>query len=659
MKAKRAAAFIALITSTLLISPTSQSAQDPKSSDAGLSKDLIYFVMPDRYLNGDPTNDLAGGVGTDPTQGFNPTSTAFFHGGDLKGLTGTCEDGDNGLARIKNLGFTALWLTPLVTQQQATNSGAGYHGYWGTDFLNVDPHLGTNEDLTALAECAKKLGMKLILDVVTNHTGDVIQYLDRTAYIPEDKVNTKNPAWLNDLSNYHNVGDMSRCWGDGSCTQQGDFYGLDDIATEKEVVYKGLTDIYGEWIEKYGFVGFRVDTARHVDNNFFKNWSPGINASARAVGINDFTIFGEVWDINPMNLASFVRERGLQTVLDFAFQRTSLQYVSGLSGAEVMANLFESDDLYTSQTTNAKNLVTFLGNHDMGRVGFLIPTVQVKASKDLLARTELAHALMYLSRGIPVVYYGDEVGMTGSGNGGDQQARQDMFATNVEIWKTEKRIGGQPIGEGDSFNSATENPISIYLRSLAELRAKYPVLANGNMQIRYAKDGLLVFSKFDEAENTEYIVAMNSSSTSMSKSVKTSSNSQWKSIFGSNKFSSKQEVLSVTLPAFSTSVFQSKAKITPVKSKVAGLTVREDFLTGYIEAVAKLDKNSLKSVTFSTKVSGTNDWVDVGTDFNWPYRIYLNPADYKAGATITVKATVNNGKAAGSQSRTAKFTRAQ
>lgn len=110
---------------------------------------------------------------------------------------------------------------------------------------------------------------------------------------------------------------MSNCWGEGPCIQIGDFYGLDDIATEKPVVYNGWADVYGQWIKDYGISGFRVDTARHVDDNFFKNWSPQINAAAKSVGINNFTIFGEVWDVNPINLMNYVRRNKIQTVLDF------------------------------------------------------------------------------------------------------------------------------------------------------------------------------------------------------------------------------------------------------------------------------------------------------------------------------------------------------
>ena len=159
---------LALVVSVLLSFSTISFGASPATTKVGLSQDLIYFVMPDRYKDGDKKNNDNGG--------FNTSLTAFYHGGDLKGLTGTCEPGDDGLARIKSLGFTAVWLTPVVTQQEAIGAGSGYHGYWGVDFLNVDPHLGTNADMLEFSKCAKKLGLKVILDVVTNHTGDVIQY---------------------------------------------------------------------------------------------------------------------------------------------------------------------------------------------------------------------------------------------------------------------------------------------------------------------------------------------------------------------------------------------------------------------------------------------------------------------------------------------------
>lgn len=608
------------------------------AEQVGLSRDLIYFVFPDRYLNGDTSNDKF--------PGYDPTDTAFFHGGDLKGLTGTCSDGDNGLARIKKLGFTAVWVTPLVVQQKPTPYGAGYHGYWGVDFLDVDPHLGTKADLLAFSECAKKLNLKLILDIVTNHTGDVIQYKDREAFIPSEMTTAKSPSWLNELNNYHNVGDMNNCWGDGACTQLGDFYGLDDIATEKPIVYNGWAEVYGKWIKDYGISGFRVDTARHVDDMFFKNWSPQINATAQSVGINNFTIFGEVWDVNPINLMNYVRRNKIQTVLDFPFQRSATEFASGYSDATTIENLFSFDDLYTSATSSASNLVTFLGNHDMGRAGKIIESKRINPASELLPRTLLAYSLMYLTRGIPSVYYGDEVGMTGTGSGSDQLARQDMFSTKVKIWKSEKRIGSSPIGTGNAFDATEKHPIANHLKALATLRASNPALANSSMQIRYAKDYLLAISKKDDAENKEYLVAFNNSSKAITATIPTAtSKGGWKLLIGKTTVKSSAEKVTITVPALSTVVLKANQRIDKTDVKVGKISSELDFLTGYYETKAAITSKDLLKVTFFIKVPGDQSWSSLGTDTNAPYSVYVDPLELE-GKSVDIKAKAVNSKGA-------------
>ena len=627
---------VAVLTSFMLASTSVAAIPSQPSDKVGLAKELIYFVFPDRYLNGDTSNDNF--------PGYKPSDTAFFHGGDLKGLTGTCEAGDNGLARIKNLGFTAVWVTPLVVQQRPTPNGAGYHGYWGVDFLNIDPHLGTKADLIAFSQCAKKLGLKLILDVVTNHTGDVIRYKDRDPYIPSDMVNEKNPAWLNDLSNYHNVGDISNCWGEGSCSQLGDFYGLDDIATEKPVVFNGWAEVFGQWIKDYGFSGFRVDTARHVDNEFFKNWSPQINAAAQSVGIDDFTVFGEVWDVNPINLMNYIRRNKIQTVLDFPFQRSATEFASGYSDAYTIENLFNYDDLYTTATSSASNMVTFLGNHDMGRAGKMIESKRINPAAELLPRTLLGHSLMYLTRGIPSVYYGDEVGMTGTGSGSDQLARQDMFSTKVNFWKTEKRIGSSPIGTGNSFDVTDKHPIANHLKALATLRKANPGLANSSMQIRYAKDYLFVISKKDSEENREYVVAFNNSNKAIKATVTTATSiGGWKVLMGKSSFKAIGEKVSITVPALSTVVLKANKKIDKTDVKVGKISSELDFLSGYYETKASITTKDLLRVTFFIRASVDEPWISLGTDTNSPYSVFVDPLEFE-GKKVQIKAEAVNSK---------------
>ena len=627
---------IALIVSVFLSLSTLSFAAAPVTPTVGLSKDLIYFVMPDRYKDGDTKNDNIGG--------FNASLTAFYHGGDLKGLTGTCEPGDDGLARIKSLGFTAVWLTPVVTQQEAIGSGAGYHGYWGVDFLNVDPHLGTNADMANFSKCAKKLGLKIILDIVTNHTGDVIKYHGNEAYIPAEAKNLKKPAWLNTLSNYHNVGDMGSCWGVGNCTKLGDFYGLDDLATEKPLVWKGWAQVYSKWLTDYGISGFRVDTARHVDDMFFKNWSPLIQKSAAAAGIDNFTIFGEAYDYNPFNLMEYVRRNKIQTVLDFPFQAKATEFASGYSNALTLSMLFEKDDYYTSATSSASNLVTFLGNHDVGRVGYILGSKRLQPQGQLLPRANLANALLYFTRGIPAVYYGDEVGMTGSNSGSDQFARQDMFATQVELWKNEVRIGGSPIGNGDAFTATSTSPIATYLKQISEIRRNNPGLANGIMLTRYSVNSLFVVSKKDPAENREYIVAFNNSDTDESVDITSATSSGgWQLLLGQSDATTSSNKVTFTVPALSTVIFKANNPIDVVETKVGKLTTALDDMTGFYQVKAGLVSSDFLSVEFFTRTVGTSKWISNGVDTNAPYSIFLDPIDF-AKKKIEIKAVATNSK---------------
>ena len=627
-------ALLALLA--LLLAPfNSLYAQTPTVDVArtGIDKEVIYFVMPDRYRNGDSSNDNF--------PGFDPTHTAFFHGGDLKGLTGNCVD-DDGLARLKKLGFTAIWLTPLVVQQPPTDGGAGYHGYWGVDFLDVDPHLGTKEDLLALSSCAEKLGLKLILDVVTNHTGDIVWYNNREAYIPDKYKNIKNPSWLNEISNYHNYGDMNSCWSPGACVRDGDFFGLDDLATEKPEVYNGLAEVYGDWIEKYGFVGFRVDTARHLDNEFFKNWSPQINQIAGESGMANFTIFGEVWEPSPIALMPYIRVNKMQSALDFPFQRVAVDYAASSSNAGILKNLFAYDDYYTSATSSASNLVTFLGNHDMGRANFLIERVKINPPGQLLSRVKLANTLLYLSRGIPTVYYGDEVGILGSGNGRDQLARQDLFPTKVEIWKQEARVTGRPVGDADSFTDTFSNPIAKHLMALSELRRAHPALANEQMQIRYAKGPVFAFSKRALNEKREYLVVLNNGAKARTVTISTATSGKWRDLIDGKSFMSKSGELTLKLDGLSSRILRAESDINLRGIKLGKLSLKEDFLSGFYNLSLKVESKDLAIAEFFIRTKGVSKWSTLGVDLNQPFKVFIDP--YQYSGPVEVKAIVIDSK---------------
>jgi glycosidase len=268
----------------------------------GTSNESIYFIMVDRFENGDPSNDNAGFIAGDPTGGFDPTDPGYWHGGDLKGVT-------KHLNYVKAMGFTAIWITPPVKQKYVQGSSAGYHGYWGLDFTTVDPHLGSEADLQEMVGRAHDLGLKVIIDVVANHTADVIYYDDSKPKVLSAEANSKKPEWLNNIDNYHNLGNSQGI--------TGDFFGLDDLATENPEVIAGWIEVWTEWINKFDIDGFRIDTFKHVNPEFWIRVIPEIKSAALKKGKNDFAIFGEVYDPSPYVTSTYIRTKQIDSLLDF------------------------------------------------------------------------------------------------------------------------------------------------------------------------------------------------------------------------------------------------------------------------------------------------------------------------------------------------------
>lgn len=589
---------------TQLSKPVARGAQSDES---------VYFVMTDRFENGDPKNDEAGLTGGRLASGFEPTEPGWWHGGDFKGLT-------NRLSYIHEMGFTAIWITPPVKQRYFQGTSAGYHGYWGIDFTTVDPHLGTEADFKELVASAHGLGMKVIIDVVANHTADVIYYkFNDNRYIDSSKPpykplvasfskNEKKPNWLNNLANYHNRGDSTFS---GPSMMDGDFYGLDDLFTEKPAVVKGWTDVWNSWITKFDIDGLRIDTFRHVNPEFWKAVIPAVLKTAKSVGKNDFPIFGEVADANPQILSDYVQSGQTPSVLDFAFQKNLASFLRFGSSGDSMAEFFNSDDLYTTSRTSAYGLATFLGNHDMGRIGAqLFKAVPEGNSEQLLERAQLANAALFLLRGGPVLYYGDEKGMMGSG--GDKLARQDMFPTQVEDWKTELRIGQDPIGNSSSFD--VQNPLHKQVSALQEVIRENPALRMGTQKIRSTKNGELIVTRY--LDGNEYVVALNGSdeSRTMESAVGTA-DASWKTLYGTELSATvRGNKISFTLPARSYTILKSiKIYQDAAEIKVTPITITNaDFSSSLKELSVKINGDHYVEMTFSYRVNGKK-WITIGT----------------------------------------------
>ena len=620
-------------------------------TQSSLASQRIYFVMPDRYANGDPANDTGGLSGTSSKTGYDPTDPGYYHGGDLVGL-------DQHLQRIKDLGFTALWITPVLEQDPVENGSAAYHGYWGLDFTTVDPHLGTDADFAKVVADAHTLGLKVYLDVVVNHTADIIElansstysdirfrdchghffradryvtakrfpclaarYMPEVPFVPPSLRHVKKPDWLNDPLNYHDRGNIDFGSCSQQCFEQGDFYGLDDLFTEKPNVMNGLAQIYASWISRFHVDGFRVDTAKHVNAAFFRLWVPRIRAAAKAAGIDDFPIFGEVTLDDSVDLADFVRTRGLPQVLDFPFQSVAADFASGVSGAKGLGHRLEDDDYFRTPNGIDPAFPTFLGNHDMGRAAQQILSRAPGLSPTaLLQHVELGWDLLYLLRGAPVVQWGDEVGMIGSG--GDKAAREDMFPTQVSDWQTEARVGGPPIRNGSSFDVV--NPLEAHLQQLATLRDDHPELATGASVVRRAQGGVLVVSRVDASTGHEVVVAFNNGDTAATVTVPTATpGASWSIAFGSGAVSGD---LRLTIPPVAALVAVPSTAMPQTQPGKPSLTARPDALTDYVALTARVPGEPV-SVWFAIRRKG-GAWQKVAVDDSAPYRAFVAPAAF-------------------------------
>jgi glycosidase len=357
--------------------------------------------------------------------------------------------------------------------------------------------------------------MKVYFDIITNHTADVIGYQEgaRTAYVPKDKepyrtasgqpfddrdyagTNTfppldpevsfpyrptlepgeqdlKVPSWLNDVTLYHNRGNTTFTSED---SYYGDFFGLDDLFTEHPRVVDGMIDIYKTWIGELGIDGFRIDTMKHVNDGFWQKFGPEVLGYAKSQGKQEFFMFGEVFDLSRPFTSTFTTRNKMQAVLDFPFQDAARSFASEGTRTSQLGTFFRNDDWYTDADSNVYQLPTFLGNHDMGRIGFFVNEDNPGASEDeLLARDRLAHELMYFSRGNPVIYYGDEQGFTGSG--GDQVARQTMFASKVSDYLDDDLLGTDRTHAQDNFNP--DHQLYELISQLGSLTKAHPALRN-------------------------------------------------------------------------------------------------------------------------------------------------------------------------------------
>jgi glycosidase len=465
------------------------------------------------------------------------------------------------------------------------------------------------------------------------------RYQPRQPLVLPQNRNLKRPAWLNQVTRYHNRGDITFDSCSEACFEQGDFFGLDDIFTEQPFVVNGLAKAFGDWIREFEVDGFRVDTAKHVDRAFFSGWAPKILAAARAAGVRDFEIFGEIFLTDSVELSSFVRDRAVPNVIDFPLQDTLVRYAGGSAGSRGIASRLVDDDYFRGPSGVAPTPATFLGNHDIGRAAAKIREQTQAEGAELLGRVELGYSLLYLLRGAPTVYYGDEVGMMG--RGGDKAARQDMFPTRVAEWQTEARVGSSAIGSGSAFD-LVEHPIAAHLRVLGSLREANPALSTGASIVRLAQEGVLAVSRIDRDARREYVAVFNAGEQPARVTVQTATpSSGWNALLGAAAATSAANGrLTVTVPALSALVLRAGVDLPKRGPAKATVRVKPDEISSLLRVSATTSTLDPLSVTFAVQRAGAQSWSRLGADDSVPYAVYLDPRRYRKGESVSLVAVV-------------------
>lgn len=387
-------------------------------------QDLIYFMLTDRFCDGDLSND----------QNAHKKDLSAYHGGDWQGII-------NKLDYIKELGYTAIWISPVVANQIR-----GYHGYWATDFYKTNENFGSMEKLKELVKTAHAKGIKVIVDLVVNHVGGMHPWCSDPQYA----------NW------FHHRGPISN-WSDQKEVEEGTTSNLPDLDQSNPEVKKYLIDMAKWWIAQVGFDGYRLDTVRHVPKEFWKEFVTEIKKE-----YPDFYFVGEVLDDRADYVAEY-QNTGIDGLFDYPLYFGICDVFKADRPASRLIGMIKNCQ------NNYKNpylMGTFLDNLDQPR--FLNQITDLPEER---LRQGLAFMMTYT--GIPVMYYGTEIGFDGAD---DPNNRLDMD------W-------------------SVKSPLKDYVKKLTTIRRTNKALTNGDFQIIQSKtDSLCYLRRFG---NNLIVVAFN------------------------------------------------------------------------------------------------------------------------------------------------------
>jgi len=430
--------------------------------------DVIYLITPDRYANGDPGNDSSSQL----KEKQNRLKKNGRHGGDIQGII-------DHLDYISDMGFTQIWLNPVLENDQHTYS---YHGYSTTDYYNIDARFGNNELYKVLSKEAKKRGIGLVMDLILNHIGSEhwwMKDLPTIDWINNDGKFVRSNHIHESVHDPHLVESQRDLFTSGWFVET-----MPDLNQNYTFLANYLIQNSIWWIEYADLSGFRIDTYPYIDKNFLSIWSKRI-----ATEYPRFNFVGEEWSSNPTMVSYWQKgsnryddyDSYIPSMMDFPLQEA---LVNGLLGSEdwnsgivdiyrVISNDFQYGDPH--------NLVVFAGNHDMKRI-----YSQLNEQMDLY---KMAMTIINTVRGIPQIYYGTEIAMSSTGDHG--ALRKDF-------------PGGWPGDKVNAFTGISLNNKELeaqnFIRKLLNWRKENIAITMGNMIHYPVKNGTYVyFRSYNEA----------------------------------------------------------------------------------------------------------------------------------------------------------------
>ena len=445
------------------------------------SEDVLYLIMPDRFANGNPENDVVDGM---REKKIDRADSFARHGGDIQGIS-------NHLDYIADLGVTAIWLNP--TQENDMESGS-YHGYAITDYYQIDRRFGSNEDFCALVEKAHEKNLKVVMDMIFNHCGS-------ENYLFKDK---PSKEWFNYHSNYvqtsfktASVMDIHASAFEKKIATDGWFTSvMPDFNQRNHHVARYLIQSSIWWIEYAGINGIRQDTHPYADFDFMSQWCKEVLDEYPY-----FNIVGETW-LNSNVLVSYWQKdsklaaplnSNLPTVMDFPLQALINQAFDEETG-EWGGGLYKLYDYQTQDLVyaNPMNLLTFLDNHDTSRFA------QTDEMAKNLKRYKQAMVFLLTTRGIPQIYYGTEILMTGDKGKGDGDLRKDFPGG----WQGDTRNCFAKNGR-----TALENEAFEFTRQLLNWRKGNQVIGKGSLKHYSIQNGVYVYQR--EFNGKSVVIIMN------------------------------------------------------------------------------------------------------------------------------------------------------